>query len=271
MEEFELNVLLLSLCNTLIPKLVPDDIALFASLLSSLFPGQKPVSLQEAELFKHLKTVMDQRMLKPSQPFMNKLMQLHSILKLSHGVMLVGETGTGKTQCYRTLIEALEKLEKVKAELYIIDPKAIHKDYLYGKMDAYTMEWSDGIFTAILRKILANQMGESSKRHWIVFDGDVDPEWAENLNSVLDDNKLLTLPNGERLSIPANVRILFEVEHLKYATLATVSRCGMVWFADDVLNAHMMFDHYLLRLSKDDYDELGSNDEKLNADITLRK
>lgn len=59
--------------------------------------------------------------------------------------------------------------------------------------------------------------------HWIVFDGDVDPVWAENLNSVLDDNKLLTLPNGERLRIPPNLKLLFEVESLKYATLATVS------------------------------------------------
>lgn len=46
--------------------------------------------------------------------------------------------------------------------------------------------------------------------------------------SVLNDNKLLTLPNGERLNLPSNVRIMFEVEHLKYATLATVSRCGMI-------------------------------------------
>ena len=60
-----------------------------------------------------------------------------------------------------------------------------------------------------------NVRNESAKRHWIVFDGDVDPEWVENLNSVLDDNKIFTLPNGERLALPANVRIVFEVQDLK--------------------------------------------------------
>ena len=80
----------------------------------------------------------------------------------------------------------------------------------------------------------------------------------ENLNSVLDDNRLLTLPNGERLGLPPNVRIMFEVETLRYATLATVSRCGMVWFSEDVVTLSMIFSNYLQTLKSvplDDVDD----------------
>lgn len=83
----------------------------------------------------------------------------------------------------------------------------------------------------MIRKIVDNVRGEINKRQWIIFDGDVDPEWVENLNSVLDDNKLLTLPNGERLSIPPNVKIMFEVQlSLKVFLNQIYSlRTSMIW------------------------------------------
>jgi dynein heavy chain 1 len=61
-----------------------------------------------------------------------------------------------------------------------------------------------------------------------------------NVFSVLDDNRLLTLPNGERLYLPGNVRVMFEVDSLRYATPATVSRCGMIWFSQGLVTAQML-------------------------------
>ncbi|KAH9632823.1 hypothetical protein HF086_005878 [Spodoptera exigua] len=180
--------------------------------------------------------------------WMDKVLQLYQICKLNHGLMMVGPSGSGKSTAWRVLLKALERYEGVEGVAHVIDPKAMSKETLYGVLDPNTREWTDGLFTHILRKIIDNVRGEINKRQWIIFDGDVDPEWVENLNSVLDDNKLLTLPNGERLSLPPNVRVMFEVQDLKYATLATVSRCGMVWFSQDVLTTEMIFENYLMRL-----------------------
>lgn len=221
---------------------------MLSNLLSGVFPGSSIPEIKEDELRREIEKVCAKRNLLPTPLFMQKVLQLYQIQRLHHGVMMVGPSGCGKSVAWRVLLEAMFKVDKVKGESYIVDPKAIIKDELYGKLDNTTLEWTDGVFTGILRKITENVRGESSKRHWIIFDGDVDPEWAENLNSVLDDNKLLTLPNGERISIPPNVRIMFEVETLKYATLATVSRCGMVWFSDEIVSYNMIFYNYINRL-----------------------
>jgi dynein heavy chain 1 len=78
-----------------------------------------------------------------------------------------------------------------------------------------------------------------------VFDGDLDPDWVESLNSVLDDNKTLTLPNGERIELSPHVRVIFEVRDIGHGTPATVSRCGMVWFAENTVLVDDLLQRYI--------------------------
>ncbi|KAI0762764.1 dynein heavy chain protein 1 [Fomes fomentarius] len=242
-------IVIQSVTETIVPKLVADDVPLLTSLLADVFPGVDYVPVDLDALREQISNVCAERRLVQGERWINKILQLYQIQKIQHGLMMVGPSGSGKTNAWQVLLAALERLDGIEGVSYVIDPKAMHKDALYGTLDPTTREWNDGLFTHTLRKIVDDVRGESSKRHWIIFDGDVDPEWVENLNSVLDDNKLLTLPNGERLNLPSNVRIMFEVEHLKYATLATVSRCGMIWFSDDVVEPSMVFKHYLDTLS----------------------
>ena len=54
---------------------------------------------------------------------------------------------------------------------------------------------------------------------------------------------------------------MFEVQDLRYATLATVSRCGMVWFSEDVLSLDMIFDNFLSKLRNIPIDE-GEDDTR---------
>ena len=85
------------------------------------------------------------------------------------------------------------------------------RSQLLGLMNNDTREFTEGVLTSSARSVVKDSQEVLS---WIICDGDIDPEWIESLNSVLDDNHLLTLPTGERISFGTNVNFIFETSDL---------------------------------------------------------
>jgi dynein heavy chain, axonemal len=98
-------------------------------------------------------------------------------------------------------------------------------DELFGSFDKESHEWHEGLFIHHYREF---SLQKDNKRKWILLDGPIDHNWVENLNSILDDNKRMSLPNGDSIKMADGMCILLETNHLKNVTPATVSRCGLI-------------------------------------------
>ena len=113
-----------------------------------------------------------------------------------------------------------------QVRIHRINPKSVTIGKLYGDFEQTTQDWQDGILAKTVRESASDK---SNDTHWITLDGPVDTIWIENLNTVLDDNKKLCLNSGQIIQLSSRMTMMFEVEDLKVASPATVSRCGMVY------------------------------------------
>ncbi|KAA6382932.1 MAG: putative dynein heavy chain [Streblomastix strix] len=140
------------------------------------------------------------------------------------------------------------------AKTTTLNPKAVTMGELYGEFNEITMDWHDGLVPYYVKEMLERQKEQANKissgislysnvsphiaqkhklnvptREIMAFDGQVDAIWIVSMNSVLDDYKIFCLSNGDRIKLTNNMTILFEVQDLRVASPATVSRCGMIY------------------------------------------
>mmetsp|Transcript_49834 Transcript_49834/g.161193 ORF Transcript_49834/g.161193 Transcript_49834/m.161193 type:complete len:2904 (-) Transcript_49834:280-8991(-) len=233
--DLEENVTLIrALRDSNVPKFLSFDLPLFAGIISDLYPDAVVPFVNYGNLQKEIESQLRLARLQVVPPFVGKIIQLLETQLVRHGVMVVGLTVIGKSTNITVLSKALTQLRKDDSpdpahqftKIFNLNPKSITMEELYGSFNMMTGEWTDGLVAFLVRAAVSDT---TDSKKWVVFDGPVDAIWIENMNTVLDDNKMLCLANGERIKLPPTMTMLFEVGDLKAASPATVSRCGMVY------------------------------------------
>ncbi|XP_023565248.1 cytoplasmic dynein 2 heavy chain 1 [Octodon degus] len=217
------------------------DCTRFDALIKDVFPGVDFKEVEYSELSTALKQVFEEANYEIIPNQIKKALELYEQLRQRMGVVIVGPSGSGKSTLWRMLRAALCKIGRVVKQ-YTMNPKAMPRHQLLGHIDVDTREWSDGVLTNSARQVVREPQDVSS---WIICDGDIDPEWIESLNSVLDDNRLLTMPSGERIQFGPNVNFVFETHDLSCASPATISRMGMIFLSDEDTDVNSLIKSWL--------------------------
>lgn len=227
------KVLLRALRDFSLGKLTGDDTSIFMGLLNDLFPNtveHVPRAVDHAFETK-VREAARELGYQPDDTFCLKVSQLREIFEVRWSVFLLGPAGCGKSAIWRTLMRAQNNFGE-KTIFRTINPKAVTRNELHGYLHPQTREWKEGLVSVTFRDMANNK---TNRHQWIVLDGDIDAEWIESMNTVMDDNKMLTLASNERIPLTSSMRLLLEINHMNHCSPATVS-CGGVIFvnADDI-------------------------------------
>jgi len=249
-EESEELLAIKALDDVSFPKLTAKDIEVYEKLINDLFTDiKRPVESQHP-IDKAIEGALLADKLQYTKAYAKKCIQIYETTLARNGVIIIGEAFSGKSQAIKTLNKALASMKEVNDKKYedmivrALNPKAVDQSQLYGCFDDKG-NWYNGIIPEVI--IECNETATIDEK-WIIFDGPIDNQWMENMNTAFDDTKKLCLPSGSVIKLKPNLIMFFEVDQLKYASPAILSRCGIVFMERRYLNWHVLVKTYISHL-----------------------
>lgn len=261
----ESNVIIKCISDATLSRITGKSVEIFREILSGVF-GSRAIKQSESAIkkFGAVSKLEDELVsmlpIDLNEQYGVAVLQLYRALTAKMGVALLGSTGSGKSYIFSLLKDAIYKLTKgnIAIQEFLIAPKSMSRQDLLGYVDPVTGEWNDGALSSTARLSVQILNNREIPCIWpvIVLDGSIDPIWIEALNSVLDDNRLLTMSSGERLRFPVNINpletyfssckddgslssplpmplsFLFETDSLVHASPATISRLAIIVVPD---------------------------------------
>lgn len=229
-------------------KLVEHDVPVCISLINDVFPGVKSQLADNHKLTINIEKSLQAMHLQKSSAFLTKAQQIHDAQSSQQSVVIVGESGCGKSTlirvlgaAYGSMMDASHAYDNV--DISVVYPAAMSISELYGGYKS-SAEWRDGIIPTMLRDNLNTEANKVARKKWIVFDGSMESEWVDYLNSVVDVSRNLCLPSSERVQVPDCVSFMFEADDLSRASPALLSRCGVVYIEESQVDMLALVRHW---------------------------
>ena len=249
------RIALRALIDVNIPKFTNNDSPLFFGIIGDLFPTTNVMESDLSVLEDEIRNNCRLTNLVPTKSFVKKCIQLYETMNVRHALMVVGRSGMAKSKVLQTLKQSISDLKGFigynTVEVNILNPKSLDQKLLYGYFDI-NKEWKKGLLQVKMSELCEK---EKDIFKWLIFDGPVDTLWIENMNSLLDDNKKLCLEDSSSISLGQNMNIIFEVDDLKEASPATVSRNGMVLCENDIIDISDLIESYSFTLPQIVFDQ----------------
>uniref|UniRef100_H9GRX1 Dynein heavy chain domain 1 n=1 Tax=Anolis carolinensis TaxID=28377 RepID=H9GRX1_ANOCA len=210
-------------------------------LLHEIFPSAS-LQPQEAQMPARLQSALMAQLhedrLHPDPRFVGFASLVFQALQGTAGVVLLGPSGGGKSTVWRALAKAQSRLAASDAthggpppvSTVCLWPNALSVVELMGSLEGSL--WQDGVLSRLLQRAatsaLAGGTDTDGTQQWLVLDGAACPEWLEPISSIFSARPSLTLPNGQHLQAPENVKFLFEMPDASGVPPSVCAHCTLL-------------------------------------------